>query len=36
MINFATSQQLVASILGALCASLISISAAVGPATHLI
>jgi hypothetical protein len=36
MINFATSQQLIASILGALCASLISISAAVGPATHLI
>ena len=36
MLNFANPQQFVASILGALCASLISISAAVGPVTQLI
>ena len=36
MLNFANPQQFVASILGALCASLISISAAIGPVTQLI
>lgn len=36
MINFANPQQLIASVVGALCASMIFISAAVGPASQLI
>jgi hypothetical protein len=36
MINFANPQQFIVSILGALCASWVSISAAIGPVSQLI